>query len=703
MDHDTRLAELSRIVWRWRSGDLSRRRALRLLTSLGLSLGGGLGAIGAARGMNHQPGHIDEEAADPDAVDAEAKLVTTDVDTSYDPDLDPDLMNPERGMYFGVYPGEATIPDPDNPNGPEIPDPRRQSHTLVHGWLYLAEWCNKDLIWDPDNPALTSEVLRTYAGELEDARTKGVKVLFRPRYDRRVGNCDVPSTCTVNGTPVFHADTIERQKQHIDAVAAMLADYKDVIAFIQAGYLGNWGEWNTASSGGCPAYSPANAPLLYCCTDRNAIIDHMLSAYAAAGIAQDVEIRTPVFAKEVVERYSKDDKPAPNIGLHNDCFMSSEDSDDVPVDGSDSGTYSDFFGCCPPPCDCCCPQQPCDSTETCDCPQTCCSPPNCGSLENFESEIAARAWAAGWTADSSFGGETCRRNPTGSERWRYCRNMIGANSEPASLRMNYLNGDHAEGAVDAWELGDNDGDTCYADIRRELGYRFEVTSVEYTQTVAIDQMFLVRVAIKNTGWAKLHKPRQARFVLRDSGVLHDVPDQYVSSGEVASWAPGETTTVSAYAPAPTSAGKYSVRLWIPDPDAESRIAYAVKLATLRNGANVFDPTNRGENDLGVWITVEELIDRDPPVISQVMAEATSGNRAIVRWRTNEPADSQVAYGPGGSRGFQTPLDETPKILHAVVLTGLIPRTQYGFETKSRDQAGNLATATGGFANPASPN
>jgi hypothetical protein len=712
VDHDTRLAELSKIVWRWRSGQLSRRTALRLLANLGISLCGGLVTISAARGMNHQPGHIDEQGGDPDAGGAEAQpgsSAATELDTSYDPDLNPDLMNPERGMYFEEYPGDTT-------------DSRRQTHTIVPRWLNLTDWCNKDLTWDPDNPDRTSQVLTDYAVWLEEARTKTrelgfpMKVLFRPRYDQVVEvaegvRCNVPSNCTFVGggsEKVFHADSLERQKNHIDAVATMLADYADVIAFIHAGYLGNWGEWNTASSSDqCPSYSQANAPLLYCCTDRNAIIDHMLSAYAAAGITQDVELRTPVFAKEVVERYTKDGKPPPNIGLHNDCFMSSKDNDVVPVDGSDSGTYSDFFGCCPPPCDCCCPPEaPCDSPPPCDCPQTCCRSSNCRSLENFESEVKARAWAAEWTAGSSFGGETCPAG--GTERWRHCRNMIGANSEPALLHMTYLNGHYAEGAVDAWELGDADGDTCYADIRRDLGYRFVVNSVEYTRTVAGGQKFFVRVEVENTGWGRLDKPRVAKLVLRNGT---NPPLEYpFSGGSVSDWAPGPPRTISVSDSAPP--GTYQVRLWIPDPDAEDQDAtvrtnYAVKLATLRANdmgqlVNVFDP-DTGENDLGVEITVQP-IDRDPPVISgvssQVWVDPVTGLSAYISWQTDEPADTQVEYGSTPGLGTTTTRDPDLRYSHTVWLTLLDPRNPYYlFEVKSRDAEGNLATASGLFSPP----
>lgn len=503
--------------------------------------------------------------------------------TGYTPDDDPDLMNPERGMYFEAYPGETA-------------DPRRQSHTTVPGFLHLGEVCNQDLIWDRDNPDLSSPVLKDFAVEtLEAARARGVKVLFRPRYDRIVQDaegdtCNVPSTCLFNdvGEPVFHANSLDRQKNHINAVAAMLAEYKDVIAFIQAGYLGNWGEWNTGNSSRCTPYTEANAPMLYCCTDRLEIIDHLVSTYAAAGIAQHVELRTPVFAKEALELNA-----SATVGLHNDCFMSSRDTDVVPVNGSDSGTYSDFLGCSP---------QPCDSTQICGS-----APNNCGSTENFGSTVDARAWAMDRTENYSFGGETCPRNPTGSERWRTCSNMIGPDSEPASLHMSYLNGDYVKAAVDTWELGDADGNTCYEDIRRKLGYRFDVTSVEYASTVAAGQSFQVRVQVANTGWAKLHKPRQAKIVLRSGSLSYPFEIPEVSGGAVASWAPGQTTLISVTA-CPPPPGTYKVRLWIPDPDvvdpdAPWRIPYAVKLATKHNGGNVFDPAT-GENDLGVEIEVQ---------------------------------------------------------------------------------------------------
>jgi hypothetical protein len=435
-------------------------------------------------------------------------------DTGYTADPSPTLMNPERGMYFSGLPGSGEF------------------HTIVPEWLYLDTVCDDPLVWNGHNVSGTSPVLNAYATKLVNARNAGVKVLFRPRYD-------TPGSNVPNGCGLFHALNKTLQLAHIDAVAAMLGDFRDVIGAIQMGYLGRYGEWNTAG------HADSTAPLLYSYTDRSDIIDRVLLKYGAEGIQQHAELRRPVFAKEVLDR-----NPSAKVGLHNDCFMTTS---------SDMGTYSDFTG----------------------------------SPANFGSTSAAKAWAQAFTANASFGGETCPSG--GGERWRSCSNMIGTSSEPGSLHMNYLNGEWAADAVSTWTSGG-----CYDEIRRKLGYRFEVTRVAFTPAVAAGQPFTVQVDIRNTGWAKLHRPRTAKLVLRSGAAA---PSFTLANGATATWAPGSTTTLSVTANAPSTPGTYSVRLAIPDPDAPARIPYAVKLASQRGGTNVFDATT-GENNLGVSITVQ---------------------------------------------------------------------------------------------------
>jgi hypothetical protein len=188
--------------------------------------------------------------------------------------------------------------------------------------------------------------------------------------------------------------------------------------------------------------------------------------------------------------------------------------------------------------------------------------------------------------------------------------MTGPSSEPESLHMNYLNADWHKDAVTVWSTS---VPSCYDDIRCNLGYRFEVTCVEYTKTVSAGDTFSVAVDVENNGWARLHKPRDAKLVLRNGATTHEYT---FSGGPVSNWAPGTPTTISVSDSAPPP-GTYSVWLWIPDPDLleflstspnpedykNAKTNYAVKLATKRNGVNVFDQTT-GENNLGVEIKVQ---------------------------------------------------------------------------------------------------
>jgi hypothetical protein len=450
------------------------------------------------------------------------------VDTSYVVDTAVNLRNPERGMYFGY------APDPNNSS---------HFHTVVADWLRLGPYCNTTLTWGPtgkDDP-LTSPVLKAYAEDLEYYRGKNAKVLFRPRYDISTETVDNgPSGCVIAGYNVFHAQTMAVQKNHIEEIAKMLGAYKDVIAFMHMGYLGRWGEWNTAD------YPDETAPFLYDPADRAEIVDHVLAKYALAGLTQDVELRRPVLAKEVLAR-----NPSANIGFHNDCFMSNSD---------DYDTYENFES---------------------------------GNPANFTTTPGdAIAWAQTFTQTANFGGETC--GSASSSRWSDCDNMVGSASEPASLHMSYLNAEWAANAVTTWTTGG-----CYDEIRSKLGYRFEVVRVEYPQTVGAGQSFTVHVDIYNSGWARLHKPRTAKLVLRGPSVVTHTPANSATNG----WAPGSTTRLTVTANAPATTGSYQLRLAIPDPFAPSKIPYAVKLASKRGGANVFDAAT-GENNLGVSITVQ---------------------------------------------------------------------------------------------------
>ena len=80
------------------------------------------------------------------------------------------------------------------------------------------------------------------------------------------------------------------------------------------------------------------------------------------------------------------------------------------------------------------------------------------------------------------------------------------------------------------------------------------------------------------------------------------------------------------------------------------------------------------------------------VISAVSAGGIGQTAATIVWTTNNPADSQVQYGPTSAYGATTPLAATPATSHSVSLGGLTPGTAYHFQVMSRDATGALATS-----------
>jgi len=93
----------------------------------------------------------------------------------------------------------------------------------------------------------------------------------------------------------------------------------------------------------------------------------------------------------------------------------------------------------------------------------------------------------------------------------------------------------------------------------------------------------------------------------------------------------------------------------------------------------------------------------PPVISAVIASDITQTSAIVRWNTDEPATSQVAYSTTSHAGAYASIaevltaygswsaeDASLVMVHAVALSGLDPGTEYFYRVLSKDVYDNEA-------------
>ena len=212
-----------------------------------------------------------------------APLVTLDFQESAD-----DFVNPERGFYIGY--------DLQNPTA--AAGVRAKGYTLAISIVRLDDYRDQSL-----DAALLDSLDDGFAA----ARAAGIKIILRFTYNAS-----------------FAADASKsRILGHITQLKPLLQKHADVIAVMQAGFIGAWGEWHSSTNG------------LDNDSDRKAIVDAILDALPAS---RAVQVRTPMYKAGILgstaplaEEDAFDGSARARVGHHNDCFLAS---------ASDLGTYA---------------------------------------------------------------------------------------------------------------------------------------------------------------------------------------------------------------------------------------------------------------------------------------------------------------------------------------------------------------------------
>lgn len=161
---------------------------------------------------------------------------------SYTVDSATDFPNPERGWYVENSSDYSFTSGENNPAPVNAVAP---APTLQMRYVRLDDYRTSD--------TLPSGFLNTLAAEMTAWRSSGRKAVLRYAYNRGSATTDNDATLT-------------RTLAHIAQLGALWNDYADVIAVLQAGFIGRWGEWNSSSSGNL---TKAN---------RNTVIDALLAA-----------------------------------------------------------------------------------------------------------------------------------------------------------------------------------------------------------------------------------------------------------------------------------------------------------------------------------------------------------------------------------------------------------------------------------------
>ena len=202
------------------------------------------------------------------------------------------IANPERG--FSAFRNQPLSEG-------FLADLQVQQITVVQRIFTLPQFADR-----PFSAAFLEEV----AGDFNRARQGGVKLVLRFSYTDDIDGADAPLSVVVG---------------HIDQLEPLLRAHADVIAYVEAGFIGAWGEWYYSTHG------------LNNTQDRRAVLLRLLKALPPQRMAA---VRTPDYKRRiftVVEPLDRAEAfsglPRARTGAHNDCFLAS---------ATDFGTYGDI-------------------------------------------------------------------------------------------------------------------------------------------------------------------------------------------------------------------------------------------------------------------------------------------------------------------------------------------------------------------------
>jgi hypothetical protein len=429
--------------------------------------------------------------------------------------------NPERGFFTQNNAWDKVFhPEWEGLPLNELRQLRSQGISLVRVYYSIPEF---------KGTSLSQEFLTSFAQNLSDARSAGVKLIpffgySWPETDdfdqhpERFENQDAPVTDVL---------------RHLEQLKPVIQQNADVIAMWDAGFIGAWGEWHASTNNliGRTVGSEVNS-------NTRQIVNKLLEVVPGNRMVtiryprakQQLSGTTPLTVTQAYQGSAK-----ARLGAKNDCFLASKNN---------WGTY-----------------QPSDDASI-------------QAAKDFLHQ------------DNLFlpqQGETCNA-AADAQPFINCPNAL---SELAYLRFSALNIKFEKYVLQGWRDGN-----CFDEIARRMGYRFELVGSSTPTSVSRTQNLQMSFDIRNTGFASPYNPRRLGLVLRNQSTkkLYRI---FLNSGSLTPtntmydprfWQPGTTTRVTINNPLPVNlpAGTYDLLLNLPDPSPSllTRPEYSIQLANV---------------------------------------------------------------------------------------------------------------------------
>jgi hypothetical protein len=488
--------------------------------------------------------------------DAPAKYIPTAADTVRYSASDTDFANPERGFYRYTE-THANNYTPLDSNLMKKWRTLQQADGGGNYQIYSTLVFRYFVLDGLTGSALPSDLLTRIQTDFDLARAAGVKLIPRFAYTLtpHAGSCPESANCPLYGDA---PKTIVLQ--HIAQLAPLLQKNDDVIACMQLGFIGIWGEnyytdyFGDASSNGAGQMYDSNWQ------NRIDVLKALLSALPSDRMIQVrypqikqkyvYGINAPVSSAALTTAQAFTGTDQARIGLHNDCFISG---------ANDEGTYDDY------------------GTS---------SSPRQGATS------VLRSFAA---ADNQFvavGGETC--DDTYSPQ-NNCETAGMVQTELNTMHYSFLNCSYDNDLNNIWVSGG-----CMNNIKKNLGYRFVLTNGLFPASpVEAGMQFKFTLDLVNNGYASPFNPRPAMLILRNQSSGKETV--FKLAADPRTWVTGKVQvneTIST--DAAMAKGKYSLFLYLPDnsPSIAARPEYAIRFAN----AGCWE-ARTGYNDLSVSLTI----------------------------------------------------------------------------------------------------
>lgn len=466
-----------------------------------------------------------------------------------------DFTNPERGFY---HPGNTFASGYDPLSEAVLKGYRSPSKSPNMTYSVVSTLVYRDFVLDSfkDQP-LNAEFLSSVRTDFNTARQAGVKLIPRFTYivNTKKGNCPEGAIC-----PPYGDASKEVVLKHIAQLKPVLQEHADVIAFVQMGFIGIWGEnYYTDYFGDASNNNPVKKLTDVNWTDRMEVLKALLDAVPADIM---VQVRTPQTKQRFVygvnasvtsppltesEAFTQTDKA--RIGFHNDCFLASAD---------DYGTYDDYGN---------------------------------SSTPHHSENNTLRKYFADDSRYVVVGGETC--DDTFSPQ-NDCGPAGHAEQEMKAMHYTYLNMAYNNDVNNDWVSGG-----CMERIKKNLGYRLVLKTGVFPSKVSAKDTLRVKLTLENVGYASPVNARPVELILRNVNdkTIH-VLRFYT---DLRKWYSGTITLAGKFGLGSTPSGTYELLLNLPDSHSSlsHRPEYSIRFANQETWEEA-----TGFNRLNAKVTVQ---------------------------------------------------------------------------------------------------